>query len=643
MSDKIFFSLGPVQGFVAQARRTRDLWSGSFLLSYLSGCAISEVIDKGGKITIPDVKDDPLLAWIQGSRKGNAPIIGSITNRFEAFVEDDQKGVARSAAKVVQNRWMEIAEAVWNEFVADVAENGYGTKTIWDRQVENFWEISWVVASDISAMNSRKNWRISGHLENEPGDHCTMMGDWQELSGFIRSKKRKKQNDFWESLSSQTKNGKRKIGKLDIRDGERLCALALIKRLFPKVSKKAIGWEVGTENWPSTPYVAAVPWLKQVIDVAPKDANDFADLVLRYTAREAERGGISRQIGSFIDERESFLDLDGNFYFENALIDCKRTPLDGTLESIDNCEEEPEETKKRRKELKILLSGLADKAKSRPSSFYAMLLMDGDNMGKLMGDHEEEPISQALSAFTKDVRNIVKDHDGVTIYAGGDDVLAMLPMPHAINCASSLSQKYVDCFKDIVPEATISAGLVFSHYHIPLSTVMRETHHILDDVAKDQNDRGSIAVSVLKNSGKYCQWTVTWDRLTDEKGRDRIDDLVFKVQEGPQKQFSKSFFYGMRDDLAVLSGDQILKPGSYLKLIEGLDPLPLLTAEYMKSRERTASREEVSREEAEERVRALLELSYKAHKTNGIDKTVLSPDATMLIKFLSQTADGGRE
>ena len=64
MNDKIYFSLGPVQGFVAQARRTRDLWSGSFLLSYLAGCAINEVLAKGGEITVPDVNKDELLAWI---------------------------------------------------------------------------------------------------------------------------------------------------------------------------------------------------------------------------------------------------------------------------------------------------------------------------------------------------------------------------------------------------------------------------------------------------------------------------------------------------------------------------------------------------------------------------------------------------
>ncbi|MCB1813240.1 MAG: hypothetical protein KDK04_16180, partial [Candidatus Competibacteraceae bacterium] len=37
------FTLGPVQGFVAQARRTRDFWAGSFILSWLSGVAMRAV------------------------------------------------------------------------------------------------------------------------------------------------------------------------------------------------------------------------------------------------------------------------------------------------------------------------------------------------------------------------------------------------------------------------------------------------------------------------------------------------------------------------------------------------------------------------------------------------------------------------
>ena len=52
MADRQYFhfTLGPVQGFVAQARRTRDFWAGSFLLSWLSGVAMAAVRRQQGQI-----------------------------------------------------------------------------------------------------------------------------------------------------------------------------------------------------------------------------------------------------------------------------------------------------------------------------------------------------------------------------------------------------------------------------------------------------------------------------------------------------------------------------------------------------------------------------------------------------------------
>jgi len=89
------FTLGPVQSFVAQARRTRDLWAGSFLLSWLSGQAMKAVLDQGGKIIFPRVTDangtpvDPMLKAIIGINGAPTPQIGSIPNRFKAEVPDD--------------------------------------------------------------------------------------------------------------------------------------------------------------------------------------------------------------------------------------------------------------------------------------------------------------------------------------------------------------------------------------------------------------------------------------------------------------------------------------------------------------------------------------------------------------------------
>ena len=53
MSQYFHFTMGPVQEFVAQARRTRDFWAGSFLLSWLSAVAMREVRHQGGTIVFP--------------------------------------------------------------------------------------------------------------------------------------------------------------------------------------------------------------------------------------------------------------------------------------------------------------------------------------------------------------------------------------------------------------------------------------------------------------------------------------------------------------------------------------------------------------------------------------------------------------
>src|ERR1700728_909561 len=65
MTDRLLhFTLGSVQSFVAQARRTRDLWAGSFLLSWLAGRAMRVIVENGGSILVPDVKQDPLFVAV---------------------------------------------------------------------------------------------------------------------------------------------------------------------------------------------------------------------------------------------------------------------------------------------------------------------------------------------------------------------------------------------------------------------------------------------------------------------------------------------------------------------------------------------------------------------------------------------------
>ncbi len=51
-------SVGPVQEFIAAARRTRDLWFGSYLLSEVSKAVARSVQDAGGTLIFPHPDSD---------------------------------------------------------------------------------------------------------------------------------------------------------------------------------------------------------------------------------------------------------------------------------------------------------------------------------------------------------------------------------------------------------------------------------------------------------------------------------------------------------------------------------------------------------------------------------------------------------
>ena len=231
---------------------------------------MAATLRQDGRILFPVVgterePEDPTLAAILGRPlSGEPPRIGSLPNRFKASVPDafDPKAVADET----RQKWRELAECVWQRFVAGTADRGHDTRVIWNRQVEGFWDIQWVTGadpgngSDAAWLDRRKNWRSHWPPE-EGGDHCTTMGERQELSGFVRGRERHAQDAFWGALRQRT-------GRLDLRDGERLCAVALVKRLFPKLEptelERTVGWRISAANWPSTAYMAAVPWLAHV-------------------------------------------------------------------------------------------------------------------------------------------------------------------------------------------------------------------------------------------------------------------------------------------------------------------------------------------------------------------------------------------
>ena len=582
MKQRLDISIGPVQGFVGQSRRTRDLWGSSYLLAFLAAHAIQGAQQAGGEITQPNVDDDPLYRWVsQGT--GEPPKIASVPNHFVVTMFDDARPVADAARAWFRKAWQQVCHAVWARFVEPVCSEGNGTRSIWERQVSTFWEFTWTAGpcERGNLLARRKHWR-SHRPPDEPGDKCTVMHDLQELSGFVRAWNRAEQDAFWVRMRHEG------IGTLDLQDNERLCAITLVKRLFPKVSQEALGGRVDSTHWPSTLHVAATPWIRAVAQKVPELAREYA--------QDAQNCAVDvrseRALFPTGHAARDFSRLDANYLRRDSMSNDRLCPLSD--------EGVREELRGRLKQIYDYKDRSVDPL-GPPPTFYALLLADGDRLGKLVSELGGEPVSQALGDFTEQVDEIIARFDGVTVYAGGDDVLAMLPLPRALDCGHAVAEAYRQAFESSVPghgvgaptdapNATLSATVLFAHIRVPLNQVLGEARRLLNHAAKDGNGRNSMAAAVLKRGGMHCEWTTAWYRPSPD-GRTRaavelLDDLTLQIQaDAAGSRLSASLIYRFRDLLTRLCGWDQWRPGSWGTLPETLDVQPFLRAEIQHSLE----------------------------------------------------------
>lgn len=512
------FTLGPVQDFVAQARRTRDFWAGSFLLSWLSGVAMQATKAQGGEILFPKGGDN-FLKCLTGVKTSDFPRQGSVPNRFKASITADFD--PQQVIDSVNKAWETLATLIYDADIKDIKDakdikllDLTKTAVIWKRQVECFWDMSWIIThkeTDSAALDQRKNWR-SYQPPNESGVKCMMMEGWQELSG-VKSPNRGQSQKFWNAVLH---NGQTAI-KTDLNEGEALCAMAFIKRrfvhYFHQIKQVEMPTNDSSNDWtlsgwklakdvPSVSYLAGVHWLESVILQANKETKDHHPIESLLDNFEAEVDKLSRNRGEWdtkinciesliIDKKSKhWASHDGDVFFIPA------------LENTKNYED-------RQQAQKVInaLKALNKAAQVEMASpFYAVLMMDGDSLGSQMSDlNKQKKISLGLEKFTEAVLKIVQKNDGFLIYAGGDDVLALLPLEDALICAYELHEHYATCFDKPVT-TSLSAAIEYTHIKMPLASVLKDAHHLLDKVAKEQTGRDALAVRVWKPGGQVLEW-----------------------------------------------------------------------------------------------------------------------------------------
>ncbi|MDY6993164.1 MAG: type III-B CRISPR-associated protein Cas10/Cmr2, partial [Pseudomonadota bacterium] len=610
--EKYFhFTIGPVQSFVAQARRTRDFWAGSFLLSWLAAIAMKSVEKQGGNIIFP-MPDEDFMNWLEGNEKGHPPRQGTIPNRFMAEVRKDF-----SPEQVVDNvkqAWIKLADLVWENDLAKVCKDNPEHRQIWDRQVKDFFEISWVIADtreETDALDKRKNWR-NHFWPDEPGVKCTVMDGWQELSG-TEAPDATVIEAFWDKVREQEGDYELRPPKISPR--EHLCAIAFVKRRFAYYFDKLTvdlnglkleGWPLKT-GVPSVSYMAALHWLEKLLDCNVKtlvELNEVARKVVKHDEKNTRihciLSKLNKPTSSIAKEVAA---LDAEVFFENNLQN-KNFFLEKRTKNNSN-----QWKKKGEAVLKCLK--VAQKEIGKPTPFYAILLMDGDSLGRHMSDpKKQEAISKALNEFTQGVPDIVYKKNGFLVYAGGDDVLALLPLEDALSCAKKVRDKYeqsFSCNKLGPKEAfTISAAIEFVHVRTPLTTVLQDAHKLLDEVAKDGRGRDAIAVRVWKRGGEMIEWAMPWEWAL-ENGKLTLETLAdeFKqdAENNHQTPFSNKFLFKIRERFALLfpKKEESTKKGALT--IEYQTAVTLLATDYIASLVGMKPENKLSIEDAKQKVK----------------------------------------
>ena len=528
------FSLGPVQEFVNQARRTSDFWAGSFLLSWLSGVAMCAVRLQGGRIIFPHPPSE-YLDWISGKGEIDAALarVGAIPNRFSADVTDKFDG--KLVTQAVRESWLALANHTLAE---DKIELDAASRTVWQRQIVDgaLWEMQWLITMgenrQFNALDQRKRWR-SQLPPAEPGAKCTLMHGWQELSGAPYAQI----EAFWAKLRKRNPDLSNAIGET-----ERLCTPALVKRRFERhfgnfkhtlaSGMQVRGWHLNA-SVPSTHHLAALPWLEKLLqnEKAPSRLQALVEQAEQCNIKHGERSSQLLRLQQASQQNEighAITSLDAIAFFSDE---------------IDNNPDLKTASAQAKQDLLQQLGSLTQ-THGQPSKFYALLLMDGDSLGKHIESHAES-LARALQAFTTAVPAIVQQQSGFLVYAGGDDVLALLPLDEALACAVQLRQCYLQCFGEHAPDIaqpSISAAIEFAHYKTPLTQMINDAHLLLTDIAKHQHGRDSLAVRVWKGSGQHLTWGMPWHKaLCEETGQLHVL-LLAKRLDADETLFSGGFF-----------------------------------------------------------------------------------------------------
>jgi CRISPR-associated protein Cmr2 len=309
--------------------------------------------------------------------------------------------------------------------------------------------------------------------------------------------------------------------RLLLQKGEQLDVVGLVKRTWQPGS--------GTTSYPSVARIAADPWIRLLqskqVDLDPLIAACRAlgrDVVHEFDT--TGQGGYPQYAA---------------FPFEGTVLFRSRHP--GLREEAEIAAYDFAFA-----QLVSALNVTSRAAKKKglpcePNPYLGVLVADGDKMGaalsKLESPEEHRRFSRALAGFAGKAARIVREHHGVLVYSGGDDVLAFVPVDRCLTCARELHDAFaraLELWSNAEDPLTLSVGLAIAHFMEPLEDLLRygraAERHAKRPRPGDvgQTDRNGLAVHVVKRGGGPVAIRANWSA---DPAKDTSKDPSRRLQQ----------------------------------------------------------------------------------------------------------------
>ena len=510
-SSLVLISIGPVQSFIASARKTEDLWAGSYLLSYLVEQAIEElhylVNHYSGTLEVIFPDEDQPVAMSQ---------VAPYPNRILGKVNMAKEHVPTLCQELVEFIYEEFEEiclfGLKDTFQASNCKIEFMEQLV-IKQVHELLEVTWAIEpitsnyelartnieSRLAAVKNHRSFTAG----KQDGLVCTVCGErdalhetpfrdtdkvgymryelsntWQKRSDKYSRREEKEETDTGEEIFT---------GR--IRDNEMLCGVCLGKR----------------------------------------------------TAREYFKSRTNKRICAF----PSVLEIAGDY------------------------------------------------------RYYAIISMDGDDMGQwlagLKGKMAVKPgtieynrlISSKLGSFAgQEVPKIIEEAKGELVFAGGDDVLAFVPINKVLEVINQLRNAFCHPELGLHPEATASLGAAIVHKRYPLGAALEHARsgesrakNYVHPITKKSKD--AVGITILTRSGEGRQFVAPWmiEGEFDLEGEGNIIALMEKLVLHLEKDLSPNFIQSFKASFLPMLNSSLYKQQKIAILKEQESNTQLLTTE----------------------------------------------------------------